>query len=680
MSKRNSRLSATLVARAFNCSAVVVIFSLSLTLAPKIISAQPLPLGLVELEGTLEVLHEDRDPGSRFIYYLRTAIERLELRFAVNAPALQTGDRVRARGRRSNGVLAVDSSSNVQTLAAALPNTFGAQKTLVMLVKFTDSDPAPDKPYSLSTAHNIFNTTSNFDLENSYNQTWMTGVTNNAAAADIVGWFTISQSSTACNYSTTASLADQAATAAGVNLSQYTRKIYAFPQNACSWWGLGTVGGNPSRSWINGSLQLRVVAHEMGHNFGLYHSHSLDCGAEIIGASCTSSDYGDGFDTMGSSAYHYNAYQKERLGWLDYNLSPPITDVTTDGVYSIAPYETDTDEPKALKVIQFIDGSGRRTNYYLEFRRPIGFDAGLSSNGNVTNGVLVHLGTESSGNTSYLLDMTPQTSSWSDPALSVGQSYSDPSAGVTFTVLSANAAGADVSVTFSGGGTSTCVRAAPSMSLTPSSQNTLAGGTLSYTVNLTNADTSSCGSTLFSLSGVAPSGWTKTVSPSSFTLAPGENGQATLSVISPSSAGAGNYTVTVDVDDSAYPDHAASQGATYEVTTPDSEPPTAPAGLTASVKRKQINLAWTASTDNIAVSGYTIWRNGQVLASTGGTSYVDRSATSGNSYSYYVIAADQAGNQSASSNTATVDMTGGGGSGGGGGKSGGKGSSKGGKT
>ncbi len=670
MSRRNPRLSVSIFARALDWSAIAVIFTLSLMAVPQSTSAQPVPPGLVELEGTMEVLHEDRDPDSRFIYYLRTAIERLELRFAVNAPALKTGDRVRARGRRNNGVLALDSSGSVETLAAALPNTFGAQKTLVILVNFTDN---ATQPYSVATAHNVFNTTSNFKLENSYNQTWMTGIANSTAAADIVGWFTIGQSSTACNYSTTASLADQAATAAGVNLSQYTRKVYAFPKNACTWWGLGTVGGNPSRSWINGSLQLRVVAHELGHNLGLYHSHSLDCGAAVLGGNCTSSDYGDNFDTMGSSAYHFNAYQKERLGWLDYNVSPPITAVTSDGVYWIAPYETDTDEPKALKVLQSIDSSGRKTHYYLEFRRPIGFDAGMSSNTNVMNGVLVHLGTESSGNSSYLLDMTPQTNSWNDPALIVGQSYSDSSAGVTFTVLSADATGASVSVTFSGG-TPSCVPAVPSMSLTPSSQSATAGTALNYTVTLTNADSSSCGQSTFSLSGVAPSGWTKSVVPTSLTLAPGASGQATLSVASTSSAGAGNYSVNANASDSANRAHSASRSATYAVITPDTEPPTAPAGLSASAKRNQINLSWTASTDNVAVDSYTIWRDGQAIASSSSTSYADRSVTSGNTYSYYVVATDQAQNVSAPSNTATVDMSGGSGGGGkgGGGKGGGR--------
>src|SRR5438128_1904814 len=42
---------------------------------------------------------------------------------------------------------------------------------------------------------------------------------------------------------------------------------------------------------------------------------------------------------------------------------------------------------------------------------------------------------------------------------------------------------------------------------------------------------------------------------------------------------------------------------------PDTTPPTAPSGLTATtVSTTQINLAWTASTDNVGVTGYLVER------------------------------------------------------------------------
>ena len=140
--------------------------------------------------------------------------------------------------------LALSSGRSVQTLASVVPNTFGEQKTLVILVNFQNN---PTQPYAPAYAQGVvFSTTSDFYWENSYQQTWLTG--------DVYGWFTIAQNSTVCDYSKTATLAEQATTATGVTLSAYSRRVYAFPNNACNWWGLGTVGGNPSKAWINGSL------------------------------------------------------------------------------------------------------------------------------------------------------------------------------------------------------------------------------------------------------------------------------------------------------------------------------------------------------------------------------------------------------------------------------------------
>ncbi len=180
---------------------------------------------------------------------------------------------MRVRGARSNGVLALQSGGqSVQTVAAAVPNTLGEQRTLVILVNFRNDT---SQPYTVDFANNIFfSTTSNFFLENSYQQTYLSGV--------VKGWYPIDMDSpidnATCDYARIASLADQAATNAGVVLSNYSHKVYAFPQTGCSWWGLSSVGGSPSQSWINGTLELGVTAHELGHGLGLWHSHSLDCG------------------------------------------------------------------------------------------------------------------------------------------------------------------------------------------------------------------------------------------------------------------------------------------------------------------------------------------------------------------------------------------------------------------
>ncbi|MCD1259538.1 discoidin domain-containing protein [Paenibacillus athensensis] len=87
----------------------------------------------------------------------------------------------------------------------------------------------------------------------------------------------------------------------------------------------------------------------------------------------------------------------------------------------------------------------------------------------------------------------------------------------------------------------------------------------------------------------------------------------------------------------------------------DTVPPTAPTGLTATAASSTaVQLAWSASTDNVGVSQYVIYRNGAPIATTAATSYQDSGLTPSTSYSYTVVAKDAAGNTSSSSNTATA--------------------------
>jgi chitodextrinase len=95
---------------------------------------------------------------------------------------------------------------------------------------------------------------------------------------------------------------------------------------------------------------------------------------------------------------------------------------------------------------------------------------------------------------------------------------------------------------------------------------------------------------------------------------------------------------------------------------PETQPPTAPTNLTATVtSSSQINLSWTASTDNVGVTGYRVERcqgSGcstflQVATPTG-TTYNDTGLTANTSYSYRVRATDAADNLGPYSTTASA--------------------------
>lgn len=121
------------------------------------------------------------------------------------------------------------------------------------------------------------------------------------------------------------------------------------------------------------------------------------------------------------------------------------------------------------------------------------------------------------------------------------------------------------------------------------------------------------------------------------------------------------YTYTVAAYDAAGNVSAVSTG--VSVTTPaptDTQAPTVPAGLSPSnVTTTGATISWTASTDNVGVATYLIFRNGTQIASTAATSYTDSGLTAATTYSYTVKAQDAVGNTSAASTALNVTTSGG---------------------
>ena len=271
-----------------------------------------------------------------------------------------------------------------------------------------------------------------------------------------------------------------------------------------------------------------MAGHELGHNLGLYHSRNMDCGASPVGTNCTVDEYGDTLDLMGATRGHFNAFQKERLGWL---TPSQIVTVNSSGTYALEPLAAPSSGVKALKILKSIDpANGQRTFYYVEQRQGVGYDSFMSGWTNVMTGVAVHTGSESGGNSSYLLDMTPETTSWYDPALTGGRTFSDAAAGLSLTTLSVGSAGSTVSVTLQPTAP-TCTPAAPRVTVTQSTTSAVAPGTtVGYSVIVTNNDPAGCNSATFSLVASVPSSWAASLAAPLLSLAPGVTGSTTLSL------------------------------------------------------------------------------------------------------------------------------------------------------
>ncbi len=378
--------------------------------------------------GKLALLHADHFDESRseFLFELQDdAGQTTALRFPVLPDALQSGMRVSVTGTEAadgSGVLPDTVTITALPSTASTPRALTAKavaskSVLVILMTFTDS---PAVPFTQAQVQSVFaggtgsGSVTEYFREVSFGQQLL--------SPTITNWLpTNAATPTGCNYTQMGTLGRNAATAAGYNVAGYQDIVYVFPRvSACGWIGLAYVGA--SGVWINGRNQTSAYGHELGHNFGLLHAGSVRCSGGVIGGSCSVSEYGDPFDIMGNqSAMHYNAAQKLDLGWI------PAGSVVTHGTgtvtYTLSPLESAGGTTYAVKVPT---AASNRT-YWLEYRQPIGFDAGLS--GYPNNGAQVRVaspfetlcsGCDVYSNDTQLLDMTPGTGSFTDAALVAG--------------------------------------------------------------------------------------------------------------------------------------------------------------------------------------------------------------------------------------------------------------------
>ena len=103
------------------------------------------------------------------------------------------------------------------------------------------------------------------------------------------------------------------------------------------------------------------------------------------------------------------------------------------------------------------------------------------------------------------------------------------------------------------------------------------------------------------------------------------------------------------------------RGHRHDAAAPDTQPPTAPSGLTATaVSRSQINLSWTASTDNVGVTGYRVescqgggCTNFAQIGTPTATSFSSTGLSANKAYRFRVRAVDAAGNAGPYSNVAS---------------------------
>lgn len=404
------------------------------------------PLALAPLAFAIGSAGNDRIEGTVRVWHGDTTTSMIPVGASIETPgglvaltrpddAVQAlaGKRVRLTGDRRAGGFE-PSGDVVVTGAGPVAQVTGTANVAVLLFNFSNDT---SQPWTVSQVRQAtFDDATSVDeyyREVSYGQFGLSG--------DVFGWLTIDSTNAGCDWRTWGNLARAKALAAGIPLAGFGYVVYAFPWvPACGWAGLAYLPG--TESWINGyMLSLRVVAHELGHNFGVHHASSLSCSSGGVSTtftgSCTASEYGDPFSVMGGAATrHHVNWHRTQLGW-----APDVQTATTSGSYTLAAAAS-TGTPRLLRVSR---GDGTFLN--LEYRRPKTPFEDFLADEPAVNGVSIRIARDTSWlEQSKLVDTTPATATFNDAALAPGQSVTDPLTGVSITTVSVASTEATVSI------------------------------------------------------------------------------------------------------------------------------------------------------------------------------------------------------------------------------------------
>ncbi len=345
----------------------------------------------------------------------------------------------------ANGSLSAPSNPFMVTALPPAPS-FGTNTVVTVLARFPEF---PTDPFTPAQANAIMTTGTNsvraYMEEVSYGKFSITNTT--------FGWFTLP--SPAPNYC--------AASTNGIwyfcDDPQIVIDLYALVSPAVSnqmatadvlqvivhgRGPMGEVGATIAVYSSTNNFVPKNIIHQFGHSLGFLHASTLtNCTGYPLGPdlvhlqtnNCAPNLYGDNYDPMGASEiFHYNAFFKERAGWLGSNN---IQWVSNDGDYTLQPIEKKTNAVQMLKI-----DLGGEMFWFLEYRTTTGFDGPTVTNRGVpaVNGLIMRLRV-----TRYIEE--DWDTFWISPVITTNVAWFDPFSGLSVNLLNTNNGIATVRIT-----------------------------------------------------------------------------------------------------------------------------------------------------------------------------------------------------------------------------------------
>ena len=245
--------------------------------------------------------------------------------------------------------------------AGASAATLGEQRVLLILTTW-----GPE-PYAPAAIRAELDEASAYMRSVSFGKTWLAG--------DVTPWLHALATKPGCNTNAIAQAAQSAAQAAGYNLASYTTVGIAMADlDACPWGGAYF----PPGIWLNGRHDRHVIAHELGHTYGV----SEEGSAWICDPRCHAQPYLNPFSVMGHGWSDFGAWEKNEFGWLD-RIAEPAPRMTLGAI------DRPSASPQALRVLAAGD------EYWFEYRPAAPVWAYESDDS--APGVVIHAGSNGLG-------------------------------------------------------------------------------------------------------------------------------------------------------------------------------------------------------------------------------------------------------------------------------------------